>query len=58
MFRHEISSKNKEQQFYIESLHQDLDGIEKKRIKRYKDEEAERGRLMEDVIRIYEKFRT
>lgn len=50
-----LISKNKEQQFYIETLHKDFENIEKSRVKMYKEEEAERSKLMEDVIKIYEK---
>ena len=50
-----IISKNKEQQFYIETLHKDFETIEKARLKMYKEEEAERAKIMEDVIKIYEK---
>lgn len=50
-------SKNKEQQFYIETLHKDLEVIEKNRLKMYKEEEAERAKLLEDVIKIYEKVK-
>ncbi len=50
-----ILSKNKEQQFYIETLHKDFENIEKARLKMYKEEEAERSKLMEDVIKMYEK---
>ena len=50
-----IISKNKEQQFYIETLHKDFETIEKARVKMYKEEESERAKLMEDVIKIYEK---
>ena len=50
-----IISKNKEQQFYIETLHKDFETIEKARLKMYKEEESERAKLMEDVIKIYEK---
>jgi hypothetical protein len=50
-----LMSKNKEQQFYIETLHKDFETIEKARVKMYKDEEAERAKLLEDIIKIYEK---
>jgi adenylate cyclase len=50
-----IFSKNKEQQFYIETLHKDFETIEKARVKMYKEEESERAKLLEDVIKIYEK---
>lgn len=55
MMRELVTSKNKEQQFYIETLHKDFENIEKTRIKMYKEEEAERAKLMEDVIKIYER---
>lgn len=42
---------------YIEQLHQDLDSIEKQRVKMYKEEEAERAKLLEDTIKLYEKTR-
>ncbi len=52
-----LSSSTREQQLYIEQLHQDLDSIEKHRIKMYKEEEAERAKLLEDTIKLYEKTR-
>ena len=55
LMRELLFSKNKEQQFYIETLHKDFENIEKTRIKMYKEEEAERAKLMEDVIKIYER---
>ena len=57
LIKEAMSRSNKEQQFYIETLHQDLEIVEKNRLKRYKEEEAERARLMEDVIRLYEKMK-
>ncbi len=57
MLREIVVSKNKEQQFYIETLHKDLEVIEKNRLKMYKEEEAERTKLLEDVIKIYEKVK-
>lgn len=48
----------KEQQFYIEALHQDLETIERNRLRMYKEEEAERAKLLEDIIRLYEKMRS
>ena len=55
MMRELVISKNKEQQFYIETLHKDFENIEKNRIKMYTEEEAERAKLMDDVIKIYER---
>ena len=55
LLRDLLLSKNKEQQFYIETLHKDFESIEKVRVKMYKEEEAERAKLMEDVIKIYER---
>ena len=55
LLRDLLLSKNKEQQFYIETLHKDFEAIEKVRVKMYKEEEAERAKLMEDVIKIYER---
>jgi adenylate cyclase len=34
-----------------------LEVIERNRIKTYKEDEAERNKLMEDIIRIYEKIK-
>jgi hypothetical protein len=36
-------------------LHKDFETIEKSRVKMYKEEESERAKLLEDVIKIYEK---
>ena len=47
----------KEQQFYIETLHQDMEQIEKQRARKYKQEELERVKLMEDIIKLYEKIK-
>lgn len=52
-----LTSQTREQQLYIEQLHQDLDLIEKQRVKMYKEEEAERAKLLEDTIKLYEKTR-
>jgi adenylate cyclase len=57
LIKEAMARSNKEQQFYIETLHQDLEIVEKNRLRRYKEEEAERARLMEDVIRLYEKMK-
>jgi len=53
-----LTRATKEQQFYIETLHQDLEIMERNRVKKYKEEEAERARLMEDIIRLYEKIKS
>jgi adenylate cyclase len=35
-----------------------LEVVERNRVRKYKEEEAERARLMEDIIRLYEKIRS
>jgi adenylate cyclase len=35
-----------------------LEIVERNRVKKYKEEEAERARLMEDIIRLYEKIKS
>lgn len=35
-----------------------MEVVERNRVKKYKEEEAERARLMEDIIRLYEKIKS
>ncbi|CDW75226.1 UNKNOWN [Stylonychia lemnae] len=51
-----IKHQVKEQQIYIQTIHQDFEDIEKKRTADYQEEESQRNKIMEDIVKLYQKI--